>query len=123
MSIIYIMKNLILILLLFLSYGLKAQQKPLYPEDRTSAAVTGLCVSGLSYPLIYSIFDAKGYRKNTHLKTVLVTSAISIGAAIISYNFGPKNQPVNSRQNLTTSLIFSGFTITLVRFGIGNSIN
>ena len=115
------MKNLFLGLFLIVG-SLKGQvtQKPMYPQDRTMSCATGVCAAGVSYPLFWSMYGGSN-NKDAHFLATLSSAGVSVAMSLIAFNYGPKNDSVNSRQNSTACLVSSAVTITLVRIGIGNN--
>ena len=115
------MKNILLVLSLIVG-SLKAQvtQRPMYPEDRTMSCITGVCAAGVSYPLFWSMYGGSN-NKDAHFLATLSSTGVSVAMSLIAFNYGPKNDSVNSRQNSTACLVSSAVTITLVRIGIGNN--
>ena len=87
----------------------------MYPSDRAAAGFTGACVGGISYGLFYSAYSGS---KNAPLYATLSSAGVSILASMLTYTYGPNDNKINARQNVTASLGCSAVTITLFRFGL-----
>lgn len=113
------MKKLLFLLLMLpiFLFGQSSYHGGMYPSDRQNACATGICASGISYPLFWSMYGGSN-NKNSHLLATISSVGVSIVASMFTYTYGPTKNPINARQNVTASLCSSAVTITLIRIGL-----
>lgn len=110
------MKQLLVVLLLLVCGGAKAQTRVMYPEDRTNRIFLSGLTSGITYAVSYGLLNPyEGNKK--HLYPILTTVGVNMVLGALSYAMD-NTSVVNKRQNMVGWFGGSMVTITIIRIGL-----